>query len=214
MNARSATRTTVSVFGGLVGLAGIEHGVGEVLQGNVAPTGVVIESWPESEFFRTLAGEPAMTVVPNMLASGILSIVVSLAFIVWAIALTHRKLSGKALVLLSIVLLLVGGGFGPPLLGTLVGLVATRVHSSFAWWRAHVNARVRGALTRLWPWLLAISIIAWLLLMPGASLLDHFLGIEGVDALVPVFALIAFGTFLLAVIAGFASDSERHIDAG
>jgi hypothetical protein len=35
-----ATRVVVAVLGALVGLAGIEHGVGEVLQGPVRPAGL------------------------------------------------------------------------------------------------------------------------------------------------------------------------------
>jgi hypothetical protein len=118
---RNATSATVSVFGSFVGLAGLEHGIGEVLQGNVAPAGTVFPSWPGSAFFRSVAGEPAMSLVPNLLASGILSILVSLLFLVWAVAFPHRKHSGLVLVLLSIVLLLVGGGFGPPLLAIFNG---------------------------------------------------------------------------------------------
>ena len=44
----SATRVMVSTFGVIAGLAGIEHGVGEVRQGNVAPDGLTISSWPDS----------------------------------------------------------------------------------------------------------------------------------------------------------------------
>ncbi len=51
---RNATRVTVSTFGTVAGLAGIEHGVGEMLQGNVAPDGMMILSWPESDLFGNL----------------------------------------------------------------------------------------------------------------------------------------------------------------
>lgn len=122
-----ATRVTVSTFGVLAGLAGIEHGVGETLQGNAAPDGVMILSWPESETLGILAGEPAMTIVPNLLVTGVLAVLVSLVFLVWATAFVGRKHGGLALILLSAVMLLVGGGFGPPILGTIVGLAATRM---------------------------------------------------------------------------------------
>ena len=72
----NATRVTVSTFGTLTGLAGIEHGIGEVLQGNSTPKAFVILSWPGSEAFRILAGEPAMTIVPNLLATGIVAIAI------------------------------------------------------------------------------------------------------------------------------------------
>jgi hypothetical protein len=201
---RNATSATVSVFGSFVGLAGLEHGIGEVLQGNVAPAGTVFPSWPGSAFFRSVAGEPAMTLVPNLLASGILSILVSLVFLVWAVAFPHRKHSGLVLVLLSIVLLLVGGGFGPPLLGIVTGVTATRVRPRAG--GSHLPAGLRHALGALWPWFFAAAIAAWLLVMPGTMLLDHVFGLRDLEALVPVFVLIAFGTLALAIVTGLARD--------
>ncbi len=41
---RSATQVTVSTFGTIMALAGIEHGIGEILQGNLAPSGIVFPS--------------------------------------------------------------------------------------------------------------------------------------------------------------------------
>ena len=68
----------VATLGTLAGLAGVEHGIGEILQGNVAPEGLAIIAWPGSELFRVLGGEPAMTIVPSLLVTGILAILVSL----------------------------------------------------------------------------------------------------------------------------------------
>jgi hypothetical protein len=101
----SATRVTVSTFGALAGLAGVEHGVGEVLQGNIAPDGVMIQSWPEPELFGIVAEEPAMTIVSNLLGTGILAILVSLIFLAWTILFAQRKHGGQDLILLSIVML-------------------------------------------------------------------------------------------------------------
>ena len=113
---RNATRVFASTFGAIMALAGIEHGIGEIFQGNVAPSGIMILSWPESEFFRNLGGEPAMTVIPNLLITGILAILVSLALLVWAILFVQRKNGGLIMILLSIAMLLVGGGIFPPIL--------------------------------------------------------------------------------------------------
>jgi len=52
---RSAIKVTVSTLGALMGLAGIEHGIGETLQGNIAPDGMMILSWPGSAFFLALS---------------------------------------------------------------------------------------------------------------------------------------------------------------
>ncbi|HXF60171.1 MAG TPA: hypothetical protein VNK95_01060 [Caldilineaceae bacterium] len=102
-------------MGVLAGLAGIEHGIGEILQGNIAPNGLVIESWPGSALFRVVAGEPAMTLIPNLLISGVVACLVSALILIWTTLFVQRKNGGLVLILLSLVLLLVGGGFGPPL---------------------------------------------------------------------------------------------------
>jgi hypothetical protein len=200
----SATSTVVSVFGSLAGLAGLEHGIGEALQGSVAPAGLMFPSWPEAAFFRSVAGEPAMSLVPDLLASGILTIIVSLGFIVWAIGFRHRTLSGPVLLGLSVVLLLVGGGFGPPLLGIVVGIGAIGARPRAP--AARPSTGIVRALGALWPWCLAAAVAAWLLVMPGTMLLDQVFGVRDLGALVPVFVLIAFGTLALAILTGRARD--------
>ena len=208
----SATRVTVSTFGIIVGLAGIEHGIGEVLQGNVTPEGVTIESWPESELLGILAGEPAMTIVPNLLLTGILAILASLIFLVWVTMFVQRKHGGLVLILLSVVMLLVGGGFGPPLLGIMLGTAATRINAPLNWWRAHLTAGSQRFLARLWPWSLVTGLIAWLSLLPGTILLDHFFGVDNPDLVVPVLTFSAFGLLLLTIFAGLAYDVRQRTD--
>jgi hypothetical protein len=207
---RNATRVMVSTFGALAGVAGIEHGIGEVLQGNVAPGGLMILSWPESEVFGILAGEPAMSIVPNLLATGILAILVSLVFLVWATMFVQRKHGGLILILLSIVMLLVGGGFGPPILGILVGAAATRINAPLRWWRNHLSIGLRRFLAKLWPWSFVAGVIAWLLVLPGTILLDLFFGVNNQSLIVPVLTFSAFGLLLLGVFTGFAYDIQRQ----
>jgi hypothetical protein len=211
---RDAARVRVSTFGAIAGLAGIEHGIGEVLQGNVAPNRLIILSWPESELFRILAGEPAMTIVPNLLATGILAILVSLIFLVWATLFVQPKHGGPVLLLLSVVMLLVGRGFDPPLLGIIVGIAATRINAPLAWWRAHLTSGSRRLLANLWPWSFVAGVIAWLSLLPGTLLLDFYFGVSDLDVMVPILAftvLSAFGLLLFTVFAGFAHDVQRQI---
>jgi hypothetical protein len=206
----SATRVVVSTFGAIAGLAGIEHGIGEILQGNIAPEGMMILSWPESAFFRILAGEPAMTIVPNLLASGILTTLFSLAFLVWVSMFVGRKSGGLVVMLLSVAMLLVGGGFGPPLLGIIIGLTATRINAPLPWWRARLSPGSRRFLGGLWLWFFAAGLIAWLLLFPGSTLLDYYFGVGNPDLVVSVFAFSAFGFLLLAIFTGLAHDAERR----
>lgn len=203
---RNAASVTVSTFGVLAGLAGIEHGVGEMRQGSVAPDGLVVLSWPESTVFDVLAGEPAMTIVPNLLASGVLAAFVSFVFLLWATIFVERRNSGLVLMLLSGAMLLVGAGFGPPLLGVLVGAVGTRIGAPLTWWRNHLSAGSRRFLSRLWPWALGVSVVVWLSLLPGVVLLDWFVGIDAPELVVPPLTASAFASFFLTVFAAFGHD--------
>jgi hypothetical protein len=211
----SATRATVSTFGVLVGLAGIEHGVGEMLQGNEAPDGVMILSWPNSEVFDLLSGEPAMTVVPNLLVTGILAILVSIIFLVWATMLVQREHGGPVLILLSVVMLLVGGGFGPPILGAIVGAAATGINAPSRWWRTHLSSGSRRLLAKVWPWSYVACIIAWLSLLPGTVLLDLFFDVSDTESVVTGLSLCilsAFVLLLVTIFTGFARDVWRRTE--
>ena len=127
----NATQVTVSTFGVIMGLASIEHGIGEVLQGNIAPSGIMFPSWPGSAFFRSVNGEPAMSIVPNLLVTGILASLVSLIFLVLAIKFVQRKHGGQVMMLLSIIMLLVGGGIFPPIIGLMIGALGTRINAPY-----------------------------------------------------------------------------------
>jgi hypothetical protein len=104
----SKTRIAASAIGVFAGLGGASHGPGEMLQGNVTPTGIVIEAWPK---LKVLAGEPAMTIVPSFLIAGVLTVIFGLLVAIWAAKFVQRKHGGLILILLSIIMLLVGGGY-------------------------------------------------------------------------------------------------------
>jgi hypothetical protein len=208
---RSATKTTVSTLGVLMGIAGIEHGVGEILQGNIAPSGIMFLSWPESEFFRIVGGEPAMTVIPNLLATGFLAIISSLIFILWVTSFVQRKNGGLVLILLSIVMLLVGGGIFPPILGIIIGILGTKINAPLTWWRTKLSADLRHFLRKVWLWSFGACVITWLLLFPGINLFGYFLGLNNPNITVMII-LFALGFLLLTIVSGFASDSERQSD--
>jgi len=203
---RSATRIVASTFGVIVGLAGLEHGIGEILQGSVAPPGVLFESWPDAEVLRVMSGEPAMSLLPNLLLSGILTVLLSIATIVWSIAFVGRKHGGLVLMLLSTLLLLVGGGIAPPLMGLIVGGAATRIGKPLKRWSSRSPGSNPPLLARLWPLLLAASVLGYLALLPGIPIASVFIEIED-PAIVGVLALFSFATLILAVVGALVSDS-------
>ena len=208
---RNATKVFVSTLGTLMGLAGIEHGIGETLQGNVAPGGIMILSWPDSAFFRIVGGEPAMTIVPNLFIAGILTILISLIFIVWATLFVQRKHGGLVLILLSFLLLLVGGGIFPPVLGMIIGAVGTRINAPLLGWRAHLPVSFQRFLSRLWKGSFIACLLAFLSLVPGIAMFGYFTGIDD-PRLTVVLILSALGFLLLTIVTGFAHDLQSQMN--
>lgn len=206
---RNATRIVATTFGVLAGLTGLEHGIGETLQGNVTPAGIMIESWPESTMMRSLGGEPAMTIVPNLLVTGILAILISLMLLVSVMVFLPRKYGGLILIVLSATLLLLGGGFGPPLLGLIAGGVATRMNAPHPWWRSHLSVRGQRILANLWPWSFALCLGAWLLLFPGTLVIGYFFPLTA-PGVIYTLILLAFGSLLVTIVIGFVHDGYRQ----
>lgn len=207
-----ALRLTVSTFGLVAGLAGLEHGLGELLQGDRAPAGLVIESWPDAPAFRILAGEPALTLIPNLRLTGLLAIITSLALMVWVMVFIERRRGALGLFMLSLLLFLVGGGFGPPLLGLILSVAATRLHRPQA--RADVQRAhgTRRRLAELWPWAYGVGLATWLTLVPGSVIVAALFALDGTSEpaglAIAVLTLIAFAMLLLTIVAAQARDRQ------
>jgi hypothetical protein len=119
------TRITASILGIFAGIGGgVFHGIGEILQGSVAPDGIYIQAYPA---MQATAGEPALTIIPNFLYTGILSIIMGLLVTIWAALYIKKKNGGLILILLSIIMLLLGGGIIPPIIGVIGGIIGTRI---------------------------------------------------------------------------------------
>jgi hypothetical protein len=186
----------VSTFGLLAGLGGLTHGVGEVLQGNVAADGIVIDSWTREPIATKLGGEPAMTIVPNLLVAGMLTILVSSALVVWAAAFVERRHGVGVLLLLTVVMLLVGGGFAPPVIGLLGGAAGLG---------AHLPMSTRCVPARLWPWAFAISAIDGAFLVAGSVVLVYAVGLNAPTLFAYDF-LVIIPMLLVTVLAAMAND--------
>ncbi|MBI5954598.1 MAG: hypothetical protein HY865_23320 [Chloroflexi bacterium] len=157
---RKATKTVTTWLGVVAGIAGLEHGYFEFLQGNTRSTALAFPSWgppcdPDKIWH---ACEPAMSILPNFLITGILAMLLSVTIIIWSGWFVQRKHGGLVLTLLSIALLLFGGGFFPPIIALVGGLAGTKINKPLT--------RQPGSLTRfaakLWFWPLVIFLV-WVL---------------------------------------------------
>jgi hypothetical protein len=208
----TAATLTASVFGVLAGIGGITHAIGEIRQGNVAPTGLIINSWAEGPIATNMGGEPGMTIIPNLLITGILDLIISLAIVVWAAAFMNKRNGGWILILLSTGMLLVGGGFGPPIMGILAGVAGLGVHAPLIKWWTHLPMNLIRFLAMLWPWIFAISLLNGVFLVIGSVALVYFTGLNNADLFVNSFFL-AVLSLLLMIITGRAYDvqSDRQM---
>jgi hypothetical protein len=201
----SAMRIVASTFGVFAGIGGLTHGIGEILQGNVRPSGLMIASWTHGPIAVHMGGDPAITIVPNVLATGVLATAVSLATVAWAAAFVQRRHGGAVLILLSVAMLLLGGGVGPPVIGILAGIAGTLIHARLTWWRSHLTGKAGRFLARLWPWVFGVAFVNGLFLFVGAIVLVYAFGWGNEDLYLNSF-FVAVVFVLLAILTGIAHD--------
>lgn len=200
-------RVLAAAGGVLAGIGGLVHGIGEVLQGSGSPGGIVFESWTTGGIASNLGGEPAMSLVPDLLVSGLLTLGTSVAVALWAVRADHRY-GGRGLAALSMLMLLVGGGFGPPVLGLLAALVLGAANRS----RHHAPTWARGraghALAAAWPTLFWLCLADYAFLTLGSVVAGLVFDIDISSAFVYglFFAVLAMP---VAALAGTAYDALR-----
>ena len=199
-----ATTTLFLTLGVLAGIMGIEHGIGEVLEGYRPTDSLFILSWPDSAFFEIMSGEPAMTIIPNYLVTGLLAIFFSCVFLTMFVKPSLDRKAIIVLLALLILMLLVGGGFGPPILGIIAVLIALKRNSPLKTW-SKLPSKLHRVLSMLWPWSFGLCLIGWLMLFPGAALIVFFTGVDNaLLMIVPI--LIAFAFIPITLLLGFSRD--------
>lgn len=134
---RKATRILAAALGVFAGIGGPEHGYFEIKQGNVRPEGLMIASMGPPCDPETIwnACEPAMTVIPSFLVTGIVAALLGILTMIWSANFVtkkrgaiHKGYGSLGLIALSIALLLTGGGIFPPVIGLVGGIVAARIN--------------------------------------------------------------------------------------
>ena len=153
----NATRVTVTTLGVVFGISGMSHGFFEALQGNTPTGGMFISAIGEAHRMWPHGNEPAFTLIPNFLTTGIAAMLVGLAIIVWSLGFVHKKNGSTILLLLCVLLLLVGGGVAQLLFFPWIWLVSTRINKPLIWWRKILPGKIQMPLGKLWLWSLIIS---------------------------------------------------------
>jgi hypothetical protein len=203
---RRATRITASVLGLTAGGAGIEHGVFEILQGTGRPEGLMIASIgppcvPELSWNQC---EPAMTIIPSFLITGILAVFFGVLVLVWSALFLHRRRGGLVLILLSIPLLLFGGGLFPPLISVIAGALGTRINKPLGAEASRLSGWPLRFQAALWPWTLVLY-VAWVF---GQWIIGHFFN-DWLLANGYLIIVMVLGTLVLSVTACYAHDLQE-----
>ncbi len=199
-----ATRFFAATIGIIAGMMGVEHGIGELLQGTKTIDSGFILSWPNSAFYEILGGEPAMTLFRTYSSTGIFAILFSILFILGVLFLMPRKYSFFALLPVTSLMLISGAGFGPPLVGIIASLMGTKINSKLKLW-TRIPSSVHAAFAKLWPFAFALCILGWIMVFPGAPILSKFLGSQDMRILfIPL--VLAFGMIPLTLWTGFSKD--------
>ena len=195
-----AAQIAATALGVLAGLSGLEHGWFEIQQGNIPPASLVFASMGSPCVAATAwhACEPALTLLPNLLAAGLLALLLALLVLVWSLFFIQSKHGGSLLIALSIVMLLVGGGFFPPLIGLAGGAAGMQINKP----RTGKQDGLARFAAGLWPWPLAILIFVLLAQIPlGYFFNDFLMSIMG-------YVLLLIVVFLpLSVYCAYAHDA-------
>ena len=203
-----ATRILTSTLGVLVGLAGVEHGIFEVLQGNVRPNSIMVDAIGPEQKLWELATETVFTIIPNMLISGILSIILGGLVTVWAYKYVGNKNGSVVLLVLSVALFLVGGGFAPIFLTILAFIAATRINRPLKFWVARAPAALRNLIAKLWPWTLIISVICFVFAVEIAIFGEPLLGLVGAETAYAIQFFLGLAMLILAILALPAANAH------
>lgn len=207
------TRITASAIGVLLRLAGIfNHGLFEILQGNISTNGFYIEAIGENHRFWLYGTEGAFTLIHNFLITGIIAVLIGISIVFWSIKYIHFKHGATVFLALLILLTLVGGGIGHILLSVPAWAFATRINKSLGWWNKILSHQLRKRLESIWLYSLSATLVSWLIVME-LGIFGYFPGQSNPDTVLNIVFIFLFSTAVLACITficAIAGDIEER----
>ncbi len=105
-------------------------------------------------------------------------------------------------------MLLVGGGFAPPLIGMLAGVAGLGVNAQAPAWCMNLPFKWRHLLAAAWPWFLGVCAIDGAVLIVGALIFGYIIGLNIPQVWVFCF-LLSIPLLVLTILTGVAYDTNR-----
>ena len=209
LDATRVIATTIGVFCGL--FSGVNHGIFEILQGNTPTNGLVTNAIGEAQRFWSEGHEPAFTVIPNFVITGILSIIVGLAIVIWSIWFLPTKHGRSVYLGLFILSYLVGGGIGQAFLFLPAWAFATRMGRPLNWWRKVLPRSTWPFLSKLWIVTLVLATI-FISITLEIGIFGLFPGLTDPETIQNTSMIFLFSSatlYMVSFIAGFGHELRR-----
>jgi hypothetical protein len=201
-------RIITAILGIALAISGMHHGFFEILQGNNPTNTMFIESIGESQRMWIHGSDDAFTLIPNFLITGIVSVVLSLFIIFWALFYLDKKYGTTIFLMLFILLTLTGGGIGYIPFFILTWAYATRMNTGSGWWNKVLPLKIKTALSK--TWLIASLITAsFFIIGLEISVFGYVPGVTEPDTILAVcwsFLFVALLFINYSYISGFAKD--------
>jgi hypothetical protein len=199
-------------MGAIFGVSAFFHGFFEVQQGNRPTGGLFIEAIGEAQRMWPHGNEPAFTLIPNFLVTGIVTMLLGLGIVLWSLGFVHKRHGAVVLMGLLIASLLTGGGVAQIIFFPWFWLVAARIRGTLPWWRKVLSSRALVLLSRLWP--LSLALAAGMMALALEIAVTGFVpGVSNTDTALSVMMFCLVGVLLLlplVAVAGFARDLARR----
>ena len=201
----------VTTIGVIFGISGLNHGFFEFLQGNTPTDGFVIQAIGEAQRFWPLGTEEAFTIIPNFLISGLLSMLIGFAIVVWSIWFIQTRHGRTVFLGLFILLFLVGGGIGQVAFFIPAWAFATRMDKPLTWWREVLPRNTWSFLSKIWMVLLIFATIIFSIGLEMAifGLFPGLTDPEAIQSTAMTLVFISAILYMLTFIAGFGHELRR-----
>ncbi len=192
------TRAIASTFGAIAGLSNLAYAAAEALERHARPT---------AGFF-TLNGQPAITILPDMLLTGVIGLCLSLAFTLCALFFAKRWQGGLAMLLIACLQIPFGAGLVRLFQAIIYSLVGTRIGRPLKFWAAILRQPSRSKLSWFWPLSFIVCAILYVIhVLTG--IVPTFTAAEPLRSI--LIYLGGYGNlvfFLLMLVCGFARELD------
>ncbi len=208
-----ALKKVASGTGIVAGIAGMEHGFFEMLQGNNIINGHVIEAIGSAQRFWVYGTEPAFTLIPNFLITGITATIISIILIIWSAVFIDNKYSVLAVLGLSVIMFLTGGGFAPPVFAIAAIISVLLMKMKHKLLRTYCPKQIIDFLSKPWKIILILFITLSSIMIANAIFgfpLIWFFDKENITDILMIFGNITFfGLGPITVITSLANDIKE-----